>query len=255
MAQAILDDPSALLLLILFGVAFFAGTIDAIAGGGGLIVMPVLLLAGVPPLQALGTNKFQGLFGTGSASFTFFRKGYIDLKRDWLVALGCFSASVAGAMVASLIPSDWLALAMPVVLIGIALYFALKPDLDHMNRIAKVTPLVMGAVIIPLTGFYDGVFGPGTGSLMMLALVAFGGLSVLQATARTKLFNFASNLGGFLGFAVLGAVLWKIGLVMALGQIIGGTLGAQLAARLGARLIRPLLVTICILMALKLVVG
>ncbi len=248
-----MDDPSVLLLLILFGVAVFAGTIDAIAGGGGLIVMPVLLLAGVPPLQALGTNKFQGLFGTGSASLTFYRKGYINLSRDWPVALGSFLASIAGALVAAMIPASWLAFAMPVVLIGIAVYFAKKPDLDQMDRIAKVTPMVMGAIIIPMTGFYDGIFGPGTGSLMMLVLVAFGGLSVLQATARTKLFNFASNLGGFLGFAILGAVLWKIGLVMALGQIAGGTLGARLATNMGARLIRPLLVTICILMALKLV--
>ena len=247
-----MDDPSTLLLLALFGVAFVASMVDAIAGGGGLMVMPALLLAGVPPLQALGTNKFQGLFGTGSATVTFWRKGYIDLKRDGLVALGCFAASVTGALVAAQIPSEWLATAMPLVLIGIAIYFVLQPDLDRTDRIARVGPLVIGAVFIPIAGFYDGIFGPGTGSIMMLILVALAGFSVVQATARTKLFNFASNIGGFVGFVIVGAVIWKIGLVMALGQIAGGTLGARLAVRGGARLIRPVLVTVCIAMALRL---
>ncbi len=247
-----MDNPDLWLLAALFGVAFFAGAVDAIAGGGGLIVMPALLLAGMPPLQALGTNKFQGLFGTGSATLSFARAGYIDLRREWPAALASFAASVTGALVASLLPSDWLAAAMPAVLIGIAIYFVLKPEADDLERRQLVGPAVLGFAIVPLIGFYDGIFGPGAGSLFMLALVALGGMKILQATARTKLFNFASNVGGFVSYALLGAVIWKVGLIMAVGQIAGGTLGARLAVKGGKNLIRPLLVTVCIAMALRL---
>ena len=111
---------------------------------------------------------------------------------------------------------------------------------------------MLGFTVVPLIGFYDGIFGPGAGSLFMLALVALAGMRILQATARTKLFNFASNIGGFVGFAVLGAVVWKVGLIMALGQILGGTLGARFAVRGGKGLIRPLLVTVCVALALRL---
>ncbi len=247
-----MDNPEPWLLLALFGVAFFAGAVDAIAGGGGLIVMPALLLAGLPPLQALGTNKFQGLFGTGAATVSFARSGYLDLGRQWPSALASFAASVAGAMVAALLPSEWLAAAMPLVLIGIAIYFVLKPEADDLERRQLVGPAALGFAIVPMIGFYDGIFGPGAGSLFMLALVALGGMKILQATARTKLLNFASNVGGFVSYALLGAVIWKIGLIMAVGQIAGGTLGARLAVKGGKNLIRPLLVTVCIAMALRL---
>tara|TARA_R110002124_G_scaffold72020_16_gene192777 strand:- start:9771 stop:10526 length:756 start_codon:yes stop_codon:yes gene_type:complete len=243
------------LLVILFFVAMTAGFFDAISGGGGLLTVPALLMAGVPPLMALGTNKFQGVFGTATATMTFATKGHLDLRRLLPIAVGCFVASVVGAFTASFIPQDALAYVLPAVLIFVALYFAFAPDLSKGARQPRVSPLILSAVALPFVGLYDGIFGPGAGSFYMLILLGLGGLSVLQATAQTKLFNLASNLGGLIGFALMGAIAWKIGVTMALGQIIGSNLGARMAMKKGAALIRPLLVTICILTALKLLVA
>ncbi len=242
-------------LLILFLVAMFAGFVDAISGGGGLITVPALLMAGVPPLVALGTNKFQGVFGTASAAMTFASKGHLNLRALWPVALICFLASVVGALIASYIPQDALAFALPAVLILVAIYFACAPNLSKGPR----KPVVGGAIItgfaLPLIGLYDGIFGPGAGSFYMLVLLGLGGMELVQATARTKLFNFSSNLGGLIGFALIGAVAWKVGLTMAAGQIIGSNLGARMAINKGASLIRPLLVVICIATTLKLLLA
>jgi len=242
-------------LVIFFVVGLCAGFFDAISGGGGLLTVPAMLLAGVPPLIALGTNKFQGLFGTASATYSFASKGHLDLRALAPTAAACFAASVVGAYVASFVPQDALAMALPVVLICIALYFAFGRNLGDTARPALISKFALAGFALPLVGLYDGLFGPGAGSFYMLMLLGLGGLGVLQATAQTKLFNFASNLGGFIGFALIGAVAWKIGVAMAAGQIIGGALGAKMAMKKGAALIRPLLVTICILTALKLLVS
>lgn len=243
------------LLVIFFLVGLCAGFFDAISGGGGLLTVPALLIAGVPVLIALGTNKFQGLFGTASATLTFAAKGHLDLRRLWPIAVMCFGASALGAFIASYVPQQALAAVLPVVLIAVALYFALSPNLSDLARKPKVPAIVMTCFCLPMVGLYDGIFGPGAGSFYMLMLLGLGGLGVLQATAQTKLFNFASNLGGFIGFAIIGAVSWKIGLAMAAGQIVGSNLGAKMAMKKGAKLIRPLLVTICIATAFKLLVS
>ena len=240
------------LLLTLFCVALVAGCIDAIAGGGGLIVVPALLLSGVPPLTALGTNKFQGLFGSGSAAFKFLQSGHLDLRANFPSAVACGVASIIGAMIAARLDDAILAICVPIILIIVALYFILQPGLDQ-PRTARLTPTMLSFAALPMIGFYDGIFGPGAGSFYMVILTALGGFGMIAATARTKLVNFASNLGGFLLFASIGAVAWKIGAVMALGQIIGGRLGAAFAIQNGARIIRPLLVFMTIAMALKLI--
>jgi uncharacterized membrane protein YfcA len=115
-----------------------------------------------------------------------------------------------------------------------------------------VSPFILGFIVLPLVGLYDGIFGPGAGSFYMLALVSIGGFGIIKATAKTKLMNFSSNIGGFIGLAIAGAIIWPIGLSMALGQVIGANLGAKLAIKNGAKLIRPLLVIICISLAIKL---
>lgn len=245
-------EPTLTLLLIFLAVGMCAGFFDAISGGGGLLTVPALLLAGVPPLIALGTNKFQGLFGTASATLSFAKKGHLDLRSNAITAFLCFIASVVGAYIASFVPQKMLGIALPIVLIGVALYFALGANLTDKPRVPLISKFALAGFALPFVGLYDGVFGPGAGSFYMLMLLGLGGLGVLQATAQTKLFNFASNLGGFIGFALIGAVAWKIGIAMAVGQVIGANLGAQMAIKKGATLIRPLLVTICILTALKL---
>ncbi len=240
------------LALILICAAFVAGFVDSIAGGGGLITLPVLLLAGASPLEALATNKVQGSFGAATAAVTYARAGHVDLARQLPAAAIAFGAGVAGAVLASVIPTEGLRLALPVVLIGIAVFFALKPGLTDVDRTARLRPAVFTATVVPVIGFYDGLIGPGAGAFYMTSFVMLAGYGVLRATAHTKLLNFASNIGGLLAFAITGAPWWIIGIAMGGAQVCGARLGARLAMRIGARLIKPLLVMTSVLLAIRL---
>ena len=166
-----------------------------------------------------------------------------------------FAGAIVGAFVATLLPGDLLRAALPVLLVAIALYFLFKPNLDDIDRAGRITPFLFGVTIVPLLGFYDGLFGPGAGSFYMLSFVALAGYGVLKATAHTKLLNFASNLGGFVAFALAGAVVWKIGLLMGVAQFAGARLGAALAMRNGASLIKPVLVVVCLALAARLLLD
>lgn len=239
-------------VLLLAVAAFVAGFIDSIAGGGGLVTVPALLLAGASPIEALGTNKLQGLFGAGSATVAYAQKGLVDLRSQLRWAALAAIGGGLGAALATYIPGDWLRAALPVLLVAIALYFALKPNMDDVDRAQRISPAIFGMTVVPLVGFYDGVFGPGTGSFFMLGFVTLAGYGVLKATAHTKLLNFSSNIGGFLVFTVAGAILWRTGLVMGVAQFLGARVGAMLAMRVGARLIKPLLVVVCLALAVRL---
>ncbi len=243
------------LALILILAAFVAGFVDSIAGGGGLITVPILLLAGASPLQALATNKVQGSFGAATAAFTYARAGHVDLRRQLPAAALAFVAGVTGAFLARMIPTDSSEAALPIILIAIALFFALKPGLTDADRTARLTPAMFTATIVPLIGAYDGLIGPGAGAFYMIGFVMLAGHGVLRATAHTKLLNFASNIGGLLAFAITGAPWWIIGIAMGLAQVAGASLGARLAMRIGARLIKPLLVMTSTLLALRLLWG
>lgn len=233
--------------------AFAAGFVDSIAGGGGLISMPALLLAGASPVQALATNKLQGCFGSGTAMLAYARAGHVRLREQWRMAAVSAAFGAAGALVARWLPADLLRVLMPAILIGMALFFALKPGLTDADRAARMTPGVFALTVVPVIAAYDGFFGPGTGSFFMLGFVLLAGFGVLRATAHTKTLNFASNAGSFAVFAGSGGVWWAVGLMMAAAQMAGATLGARLAMRVGAGLIRPLLVATCLAMALRLV--
>lgn len=243
------------ILAVLALVGFIAGFIDSIAGGGGLITVPALLLAGFTPVEALGTNKLQGVFGAGSATWSYASAGLVDLKRQLPWALLALLGSIAGALLATVLPGEWLRAALPPMLVVIALYFAFKPDMGDLDRVRRISPFVFGLTVVPLIGFYDGLFGPGTGSFLMLAFVGLAGFGVLKATAHTKLLNFSSNLGGLMFFAAAGVVSWKIGLVMGVAQFLGARLGARLAVKVGARLIKPLLVVTCVVLAIRLLLD
>ncbi|MDO5369648.1 TSUP family transporter [Paracoccus sp. (in: a-proteobacteria)] len=243
-------DPSLIAALVAAAVA--AGFVDSIAGGGGLITVPVLMLAGVPPDQALATNKVQGSFGAATAAASYARSGLVDLRRQLPTAALAFAAGGAGAALVSSLPTDLLRIFLPVVLIGIALFFALKPGLNDLDRTARLTPALFALTAVPAIGFYDGLIGPGAGAFYMLAFVTLGGFGILKATAHTKLLNFASNIGGLAVFALAGSPLWMVGLLMGAGQILGAWIGARLAMRVGARVIKPLLVVTSTALALRL---
>ena len=250
-----MEDLSLTITLLLLAAGFMAGFVDSIAGGGGLIVLPSLLLAGFSPVEALGTNKLQGLFGSGSATFAYARKGHVDLKVQIPSAILAAVGAALGALLATIIPGELFRALLPFLLVAIALYFALKPNMDDIDRARRLSPFLFGLLIVPVIGFYDGVFGPGTGSFFMLAFVALAGYGLLKATAHTKLLNFASNLCGFTIFALVGVISWKVGLMMGLAQFAGAQVGSRLAMKNGARIIKPLLVVTCVALAAKLLLD
>ncbi len=240
------------IIALLAAAAFVAGFVDAIAGGGGLVTVPALLLAGLDPVAAVATNKAQSVFGSGSATLAFARAGKIHWRSALPLAAMAGIGGVAGALAVSVVPVDALKVAMPLLLVAMALYFGLSPRISDADAKARMPALLFGVTIVPAIGFYDGVFGPGAGSFYMLAAVTLLGFGVVRATGQTKLLNFASNAGGLLLLGLAGKVLWPIGLMMGLCQLAGAHLGAGLAIRHGARLIRPLLVVVCAAMAVRL---
>jgi uncharacterized membrane protein YfcA len=236
---------------VLTAVAVLTGFIDAVAGGGGLIMMPALLFAGVPPVDALGTNKLQSMFGTGTALRNYARSGLVEWRPNRLTVLLVFAGAVAGAAVVQSIDMRILYLLIPVLLIAAALYILLSPrmtDRDAQQRVSSVGYAPVGGSI----GFYDGFFGPTAGAFFTTSLVALRGYGLTRATALTKLFNFTSNVASVILFAVGGHVLWLLGLCMAAGAMLGAWIGSQTAIRFGASLIRPLLVVISLAMTARL---
>ncbi len=240
---------------ILFALALTAGVVDAIAGGGGLLTVPGLLWVGLSPVEALATNKAQGVFGTLAATAGFIRQGAIDPRRVGLVVLCTFLGAAAGAMLVQHLAPDLLSRLVPLLLIGFALYFLFSPrvsDLDSHRRISEPGfALLIGIGV----GFYDGFFGPGTGTFFAIGYVALLGYNLRRATAHAKLLNFTSNLAAFLLFVAGGHILWPIALVMAAGQLAGGWIGAHLVIRHGARLIRPVLVIASLAVSGRLLIG
>ncbi len=236
----------------LCAVALFAGCMDAIAGGGGLLTVPALVVSGLDPRLVLATNKLQGSFGTGSAAAAFRRAGHLDLSTSWPFALAAAAGSVLGAMTLDHIPKRAVSVALPFVLLGVALYFVLSPRFGDRDRHQLLSRPAILITLVPLVGFYDGVFGPGAGSFYMAGLVGVLGFGVVRATAHTKLCNVASNVAGLVVLAFGGHVVWVLGLAMGLASFVGAQIGARLAMRLGARLVKPLIVAISLALAVKL---
>lgn len=244
-------DVAPLLILL----AFLGGLIDAIAGGGGLLTVPALLWAGLPPVTALATNKAQAVFGSFAATVHFVRRGLIAPRRLWLSVLTTFVGAASGAFLVQRISSAFLSGLIPLLLILFALYFAFSPRVSDLDSRRLLNETIFAWLIGTGIGFYDGFFGPGTGTFFAAAYVGLLGYNLRRATAHAKLLNFTSNLAALLLFALGGEVLWLLGLLMAGGQVCGGWLGAHLVLRHGARLVRPLLVIVSLVISLKLLVD
>lgn len=243
-------DP--LVLLALMSVGVLAGFVDAIAGGGGMIALPALLSAGLPPVAALATNKLQSIVGTGMAALTYWRRGFIDLRALALAVLLTFVGSLLGALAVKQIDTSLLNVAVPVALIAIACYFLFAPNLGDADRAARLRFAVFVPVMGFLVGFYDGIFGPGTGSFFTVGFVMLFGLGLTRASGHTKVLNLTSNLAALFIFIPAGDVVWSAAIVMAIGQIAGGYIGARTGIRFGARLIRPLAVVVSVILAIRL---
>ncbi|MBN9788660.1 hypothetical protein DMP17_08645 [Pseudonocardia sp. TMWB2A] len=239
------------IIMLLMGVAFVAGAIDAIAGGGGMLTIPAMLAAGIPPVNALATNKLQSTFGTGGAVFAFARKGLIDVRSFARPIIASLLGSALGAWLLTQIAPDFLSALIPLLLITMAGYFLLAPKMTEEDRKGAGGPVTL-LIIAATLGCYDGFFGPGTGSFLTTALVAIMGMGLTRAVAHTKLLNLASNIAALAVFIASGKIIWIIGFTMAIGSLAGGQLGAHLALRFGASAVRPLLVTICLALTVKL---
>lgn len=236
------------ILAMLFAAALVAGFVDAIAGGGGLITIPVLLLAQVPPLHALATNKLQGSFGSLTASLMALRRRLVHWS-EMRVLFGCsLIGAGAGAYAVQFVQAQTLDMVIPAVLVSIALYFLLAPNAGAMAGQPRLNSTAYRGVVVPGIGFYDGMFGPGTGSFFSLAGVALRGQDLITATAHAKVLNFASNIASLVVFVAGGKVLWTVGAAMVAGQVIGAWGGSHAMVRGGTKLIRPVIVTVCFVM-------
>ncbi len=242
-------------LALLTAVAFAAGFVDAIAGGGGLITVPALLIAGVPPVQAIATNKLQGTFGVLSSTATFLRAGAIEKRLVLPLGGAAFAGGVLGAVVATLAPVGILRTIIPFVLIAIAIYMLLTPKFGDGDAKARLTPLAFAGSVGATIGIYDGVFGPGAGTFYLIGLILLCGFPLLKATAHTKLMNAASNLGALGFFLAAGHVLIVPGLAMGVAAALGANIGARTGLKHGARLIRPLVILVSLAMAMRLLLD
>jgi uncharacterized protein len=234
----------------------FAGFVDSIAGGGGLIQLPSLLISmpNTAPSLLLGTNKLPSFLGTLGATASYLRKVKPDFKLAFVMAVPAFIGSGLGASVATKIPKEAFKPIILFMLIVVALYTWRKKELGLVEnfRFARRHQVGMGALAGLVIGFYDGIFGPGTGSFLMLILVALLGFAFLQASVTAKIVNLATNLGAILVFGLNGKILWVLGLTMAIGNVIGGFLGARWALKGGSALIRKVFLVVTTLLILRL---
>lgn len=239
-------------LLLLFSAGMSAGFIDAIAGGGGLISVPALLWAGLPPQIALGTNKFQSSCGTVMAVRRYVQAGLVKWRDVRAAAAITFTAAALGTLSVTLVSNDLLKKIVPWMLLAVAGYTLLSPRLGRHEQSARMAPLPFAFLAGSLLGFYDGFFGPGTGSFWTIACISLLGLELTRATAYTKVVNLASNLASLLVFILAARVRYDVGLAMIAGQLIGARLGAGLVVRHGAPFIRVVFLLVVFAMVTKL---
>jgi len=241
------------ILAMLFFVGILAGWVDSIAGGGGLITLPLLLSVGLSPAQALATNKLQSSFGSFTATMNFWRKGHLKLLEIVPMIVLTFIGSASGTMLVQNINANFMVNIIPFLLLAVGLYFLLSPKISEDDRKQRLGLWGFSFSCGLTIGFYDGFFGPGTGSFFAIAFITLMGFNLIKATAHTKALNFTSNITSLLFFIIGGQLVWVVGLIMAMGQMIGGFIGSHMSMKHGGKIIRPLLVIISFSMTAKLV--
>lgn len=233
-------------LLWLFLAAVIAGYIDALVGGGGLITIPALLLAGVPPIQALGTNKLQACAGSGTATATLMFKGKLAFRDLYLAMLTAFIGALLGAVVVQYINAEVLAFVVPAVIVLIALYFLLAKKQEVGGGEPKVSAMTHRLTAVPTVGFYDGMFGPATGSFFVLAGVSLRGQGIVESSMIAKALNFATNVASLIVFVWYGQVVFILGALMMFGQFVGASFGARSLMTINPEKLRFLVVGMCV---------
>lgn len=246
-------EPTTLLLLLVAALA--AGWVDAVVGGGGMIQLPaVLLVPGLTPVQALAVNKLGSVFGTLVSAATYLRRTPVDLRTTLPAASLAFAASMGGAVVATMLPTELFKPIILLALVAVLIYTMFKPALGELTQLKHTGArhLLVGLALGGVIGFYDGVLGPGTGSFLMMGMVALMGYSFVQATAQTKIINAATNLGALVLFALAGQQVWALGLLLGVANMAGGYLGARTALARGSGFVRGLLIVVVAALILRL---
>jgi uncharacterized protein len=229
-----------------------AGFVDSIAGGGGLITLPILLNTGIDPRLALGTNKLQATFGSGSATVHHLRAGsarWSDCKRGFLLT---FLGALLGSSAVQLFDPELLKRFIPIILLAVAGYVLFRPKFGELDIHPRMTPIRFDLMFGLGIGFYDGFLGPGTGTFFTMAFALGLGFNLIRATAHTKVMNFASNLASLILFLSFGQVWFAAGLTMGVGQWLGARLGSRMVLARGAKFIRPVFVMMVVAITLKL---
>ncbi len=238
-------------ILSLFIIAVIAGFIDTLAGGGGLIALPALILSGIPPLYALGTNKFQGSMGTATASFMMIKKRRVLWQDVKCLMVSAFIGSTLGTIAVQFLDTEILTFVVPAVLFFTAFYFLISPQPCVSSNEAKLSMTKYQRFIVPAIGWYDGMFGPGTGSFFALAGVSLRGHGLLQATAVAKTLNFSTNIASLIVFLLAGKVVWVIGVLMMAGQMVGAWTGSHCLFKINPKYLRYLVVIMCVGMLVR----
>lgn len=240
-------------ILIICLAGFFGALVDAIVGGGGLITVPALFAVGLPPHTVLGTNKFASSMGTISSSYHYYKSGNVNLKiLKFLLPFSLIGSALGVSAVLETQP-DFLRVTVIFMVLIIGLYTLLKKKLgmdDHYSGYTR--KMIAYAIVLALVvGFYDGFFGPGTGSFIIFGLIGIFGFDFKKASANAKLMNFTSNISALFLFLVNGEVMFKYGIPMAISMAIGARVGTHLAVTKGAKFIKPVFVIVSFLLVMK----
>jgi uncharacterized protein len=235
--------------LVLVSLAsFLAGTVDSIVGGGGLVLLPALFAAfpAAPPATLLGTNKSASIWGTAMATWQYSRRVQMDWAVLWPAMCTALAASFVGAWSVTLIDPAFLRRSLPFILFGVLLYTLARKELGrvHAPRHGQMRARAIACAIAALVGFYDGFFGPGTGSFFIFLLVRFLGYDFLNASVSAKVLNVTTNAAALVLFAAKGHIWWQLGLTMAVANVAGSLLGARLALRHGPGFVRVVFVLV-----------
>jgi uncharacterized protein len=233
-------------LSFLFLVGCVAGFLDTLAGGGGLISLPALIISGIPPLSALGTNKLQGSMGTATATYVMLKTRKVSWNNVKHLMLSAFIGALMGTIAVQFINITVLNFVIPIVLLFIAIYFLVAPQLNNEDSRPRVSNGIYQKVIVPFIGWYDGMFGPGTGSFFALSGVSLRGHGLIDATAVAKTLNFSTNIASLIIFLIAGKVVWLVGIVMMLGQFIGAWGGSQCLYKINPNYLRLIVVVMCL---------
>lgn len=242
-------------ILFLGAAAFLAGLVDAVVGGGGLIQLPVLfsMFPTTAPATLLGTSKLAGIFGTAAAAVNYARRVRIAWSAAAPAAVAAFAMSFCGAYTVTKIPPDFLRSLLPLILLAVAIYTFWKKDFGsiHAPRHDGAKERVIAIGIGGCIGFYDGFFGPGTGSFLVFLFVRFFGFDFLAASAVAKVVNVACNFAALMWFGISGHLLWQLGLLMAVCQIAGSLVGTKLAIKHGSGFVRKLFLVVVSVLIVK----